>query len=478
MHRSVATIDAPEFIDLRPDSINPGISRCEIKVLYLGKNRNGSFIDKRTAIDMAQTLRGTPIVGAWRKDVEDFGDHGHVIHIEDGEVKFSCKTTPYGFVAPDSRVWFKSFADEDAFGNEVIHEYLMAEGYLWTGQYPEVAECIRSGKGQSMELDDETMKGRWETDPDGIDFFIINDATFTKLCILGDDVEPCFEGASITAPTVSREFSHMEDFSRTLFSMMEDLKTITHERGSRVSKFDCDGPETEHAEVSDDQKKVAEAEAAADNKPENEMSADEDKQEDFEKKPSECVDEKDGDEKPAEKGDEDFKDRKSECAADDEQDEDFEKKRSECAVDEKDSAEPEDADKAPEDEDKKPVSENSLEFEGIGRELEALRAEVAELREFKARQESARKDALIGKYHMLSDEDKADIIAHKDEYSYEEIEGKLALAYVKRNADFSTVDGRGEEDRDGVAVTFSLSSTSAGGVASPMVEALREAKKN
>ena len=112
-NRSVATIDRPEFIDIQP--YNPLISQCTIKVLYLGKNRNGSFIDKNTAIQMANSLPGTPIVGAWRKDIEDFGDHGHVITIEDGEIKFACKTVPYGFVAPDARVWFQKFNDIDDF---------------------------------------------------------------------------------------------------------------------------------------------------------------------------------------------------------------------------------------------------------------------------------------------------------------------------------------------------------------------------
>jgi hypothetical protein len=53
---------------------------------------------------MSKTLRGTPIVAAFNKDKEDFGDHGHVIHIEDGEVTFSVKTIPYGFVSPDAEV--------------------------------------------------------------------------------------------------------------------------------------------------------------------------------------------------------------------------------------------------------------------------------------------------------------------------------------------------------------------------------------
>jgi len=46
------------------------------------------------------------------------------------------------------------------------------------------------------------------------------------LCILGDETEPCFEGASITAPDISSTFSKSVDdnFKRTLFSMINDLR--------------------------------------------------------------------------------------------------------------------------------------------------------------------------------------------------------------------------------------------------------------
>ena len=100
----ISTIQGPEFINLQPFDLNPLMSECEIKVFYLGANRNGSYIDKETAENMAKTLRGTPIVAAYSKDREDFGDHGHVMHIEDGKVTFSVKTVPYGFVSPDAKI--------------------------------------------------------------------------------------------------------------------------------------------------------------------------------------------------------------------------------------------------------------------------------------------------------------------------------------------------------------------------------------
>jgi hypothetical protein len=60
----VSTISSPEFINLEPLDVNPLMSKAEIKVFYLGHNRNHSYINKETALKMAKTLRGTPIVAA------------------------------------------------------------------------------------------------------------------------------------------------------------------------------------------------------------------------------------------------------------------------------------------------------------------------------------------------------------------------------------------------------------------------------
>jgi len=140
MSRSVATIDRPEFINVTP--YNPLISQCEIKVLYLGENRNRSFISKEVAREMANSLPGCPIVGYYKEDKQDFSDHGQRVVIDDEGVKFETLTKPYGFVAPDAKVWFQKFIDTDEFGAEHEREYLMTTGYLWTGQYEEAQREI------------------------------------------------------------------------------------------------------------------------------------------------------------------------------------------------------------------------------------------------------------------------------------------------------------------------------------------------
>jgi len=49
-----------------------------------------------------------------------------------------------------------------------------------------------------MELDNKTIKGVWTNSANSQGrIFIINEALIEKLCILGEDFEPCFEGAAI-----------------------------------------------------------------------------------------------------------------------------------------------------------------------------------------------------------------------------------------------------------------------------------------
>lgn len=409
----VQTLDNIEFVNLSSSDISPEVSKCEIKVLYLGKNRNHSYIDKDTALKMSKTLRCVPIVAAYNENKEDFGDHGEVLRIEDGEIKFSCKTVPYGFVAPDAEVWFQKFDDTNEFGETTTREYMMTTGYLWTGQYPELDKCINQGQGQSMEIDN--VDGHWTTDSNDVEFFIINDAIFTKLCILGDDVEPCFEGASVTSPEVSEHFSYNKEFSHTLFAMMNELKSALTKGGS-MPKENVESVEVEPTTTVEKEAPVVEEFAENVETNENVESSEGSAEETFAKE----------EEKKPEK--------KHEL--------------------------------------ENQVSELSEQLKELTDKFTALEAEAEELRKFKAERIDADKDAMIAKYHMLSDEDKAEIIADKDKFTLSEIESKLALLYVQKNVNFDE-----EEEVDSTPLTtFSLDDETIAEDADPMLSALREAQ--
>ena len=380
MHKSVATLDNPEFINLEPLDINPLMSKCEIKVMYVGENRNGSFIDKDTATEISKTLRGCPIVGYYKKEKEDFADHGDIITIDDEGFHFECKTVPYGFVAPDAKIWFQKFDDTDDFGNVITREYLMTTGYLWAGQYPEVQSVVDEGKSQSMELDENSLDGHWaRNDKTGMEFFIINDAIFSKLCILGDDVEPCFEGARVTAPEVSKNFTLDQEFKATLFSMMEDLKKIVQ-----------GGYTVENTEVITDPV-VEDTPAPVD---------------------GEFVQSKE----------EETKDKEPETKEEEEKKKDDDDKYTLL-----ESSYQELQDK---------YSKLQEEYSALNASIEALRGENEELKAFKLAKENEQKDKMIASFYMLSDEDKAEVIANKEKYTLDEIESKLSVICVRKKISF------------------------------------------
>ena len=437
MHQSIATIDSPEFINLQPLEINPLMSSCEIKVLYLGENRNHSYITKDVATEMAKTLRGAPIVGYYKEEKDDFADHGERMIFDDEGIKFECLTRPYGFVAPDAKVWFQKFDDVDEFGNTTTREYLMTTGYLWTGQYEECKSVVEGGKPQSMELDEESLEGHWSTNSKtGMDFFIINDAIFSKLCILGEDVEPCFEGSSITAPEVSKTFTKMDnEFKATLYSMMQDLK-FALEGGQ---KMDIEKAETMTTEVQEPE--VVETEPTVE-KPVVETSEDN----------NTVVEENDPTVTEAENAEEMDNENKSVLAENDNSievesnQETFAKKDDEenDNKDDEDQSNASDEDKKDEDEEDK--KDYALLYSELQTAYSDLETKYQALVEFKNEIDNEKKDALINSFYMLSDEDKADVISNKANYSLDEIESKLSVICVRKRVNFDLEDTSKKEE--------------------------------
>ncbi len=429
MHQSVATINSPEFLNLQPLDINPLMSKCDIKVFYLGANRNHSFISKQVAIEIGKNLRGAPIVGYYRDSKEDFTDHGEKVIIDDEGVKFECQTVPYGFVSPDAKVWFQDFQDSDGMGNTVVRKYLMTTGYLWTDQFPESSLPVNEGRPQSMEFKPETLKGNWQTNyENGLDFFIINDAIIQKICILGDDVEPCFEGASVTAPDVSLKFTLDDNFKHTYFSMMQDLKNALSGGGQQMDNLE----------------KTAVVENENSDSVVTEFTQTEEKTE-----TTPVVDQSEDTSVPADyvKKDEE-KEKKEEEKTEDSEDSS------------EDSSDSEDKDDEDDDKDKK----NAKKYELIEDQLEALKTsyqtlqnQYQELVEFKREIDNQKKDALIAEFYMLSDADKADVISNKEKYTLEEIKAKLSIICFDKKVSFS-LDKEKESNEEETIVTYTLNS--------------------
>ena len=328
----------------------------------------------------------------------------------------------------------------------------MTEGYLWTGQYEEAKRIYEAedGNPQSMKLHEETLQGHWSKSiKQGVDFFIINDAIIQNLCILGEDTEPCFEGADVTAPKISAHFSKDNNFVTTLFTMMKQLdETLKNEKGGSPMVDQLETPIVEE-NFSTNEDKVDESINTENQITTEEFTttSDEDKKEEEEKPAVEHA-----------KEDDEEEDKKAACensvsyAKEEDKDDEEDKK------DDVDDSDDKEEDKKEEDEEsKKKYSLLEQELNELKSNYAALEESYKELVAFKNAIDDEKKDNLINQFYMLSDEDKKDVIENKSKYSLEDIEAKLSVICVRKKVNFDLEDNN-KKVEESAPITYNLNS--------------------
>lgn len=466
-HKSVPVAGSPcEFINITP--VNPLISKCHIKVCYVGEtpNRNGSIITKKVAISIAKSLPGSPIVGKFDSATEDFEEHNQVLKISGGEYEIIDDTRPYGFVSMDAKCWFQWFLDDDS----VTREYLVTEGYIWTGQYPESKRIIEQGNNQSFELDERLTEGFWtKSDNGNPEFFIINESVVSKLCILGEEFEPCFEGASIAAAPLNYALDDKSQ-EKLLFMLKELQEYLTSEGGKpkvfktyaakvgdqlwntlyslilekhpsengeggkyRIEGF-FEGEDSNFAVLQD--KSDSQFYRLNFSLGENDLASFKESLEKFEEySPSEnpqfSLEEVQSFElnfkKKKEEDDEDVPKSDDEKSEKEDKDDEKEKKKTKYSLEDI----PEYVELASK------FSELNQQHQELVSKYELLNSEVEPLKQFKAEADRERKQNMIDSFYMLSDDDKKDVIDNIDKYSLDDIEAKLSILCVRNKVSFN-----------------------------------------
>lgn len=418
MHVSVPVEGTVQIV--QSTQISPLVDRCQIKVLYVDHkpNRNGTVITKKVAEKIGQNLPGSPIVGYFNNNQEDFEEHNKEFGYDAKEKKFGFidTTKAYGFVPTDAKVWFQEFQDDDG----VRRLYLCTEGIVWREAYPEVKRVLESGNNHSMELNEQSLRGNWAEDSNsGRRFFIINEAIVEKLCILGENYEPCFEGGQIR-----KEFSlhnEFETLKRSVYSMVQDaLKEggLKPMEKNKVVEQETPVVEEQTTPPTEFKKEEEEKKGAQESKNSEGNSSKENTSE--------------TDNKP--------EGEKSKCEEDDEK----KKGKKEYSLTE-----------IPEYVELLAKYTNlQNDFSTLSQEKESLTAEIEPLRAFKLEKEREDKQAMIQSFYMLSDDDKKDVIANIDTYSLSDIESKLSVLCVRNRVNFASAEQQSQQETN--QLTFSL----------------------
>lgn len=226
------------------EDINSSFAIGRLKIMYTGKNPNGSFISRDAVERALPSLFNVPIVAHYDRDDNTIGSHDVELRRDDnGELRLSQLTEPCG-VVPESATF--SFIEEEDSNGET-HEYLVASGVLlWKRQ--DVFQHIKNDLGGSVKHSMEIAVKSGYTDENKT--FVIESFQFTALCLL-ESARPCFDGSELTLYSAT-------NFKQKMEEMMAELKnTFSYTvSAQQVCGTDIDNISTKGGERSLDMEKI------------------------------------------------------------------------------------------------------------------------------------------------------------------------------------------------------------------------------
>lgn len=192
-------------------SYNEVLSKARCRIFYTGPNRNGTYITEEFAEKLVSTLPYVPVKGIYDTMKDDFTDHGRERY--EGRI--------YGIVPENPNFAWETHLDIDG----VERTYACTDVYLFTGLYKQEAFDIIQ-KSQSMELYADSIEGEWQF-INGKRYFVFTNGRFLGLQALGEDYEPCFEGAAFYT-LVDSVKTLIEDLEKTDIFQKQDLGGEKH----------------------------------------------------------------------------------------------------------------------------------------------------------------------------------------------------------------------------------------------------------
>ena len=163
----------------KKEKFSDTMTRGRCRVFHKGHNRNGTYITDDFAKKLIASAPYTPVKGIYDCADGDYLDHGR--KRSEGRI--------YGIVPAEPNFAWEPHTDSDG----KVREYACFDVLYYTALYEEAGEIM--GKGESMELYRQTLEGSWKT-IEGKKAYVFTNGCFLGLQVLGDEVEPCFHGAS------------------------------------------------------------------------------------------------------------------------------------------------------------------------------------------------------------------------------------------------------------------------------------------
>lgn len=174
-----------EMADNSPELMDYGY----IDIAYTGLNRNNFIISEEAFENSLKTIHGIPVVVNYDIESNTIGEHDELVILnKENKIENIINLTQgIGFVPPNPKLEWVEFKEE----NGEIKKYLRTEVFIWKRMmgYDYIKE--KEFTNQSMEI--HIVTGKKDKDK----AFEITEFEWEALCLLEDDIEPCYENAKL-----------------------------------------------------------------------------------------------------------------------------------------------------------------------------------------------------------------------------------------------------------------------------------------
>jgi len=174
-----------EMADNSPELMDYGY----IDIAYVGFNRNNFIISEETFENSFKTIHGIPVVVNYNIENNSIGEHDEllILNKENKIENIINLTQGIGFVPPNPKLEWVEFKEDDG----EIKKYLRTEVFIWKRMMGYDYIKSKEFTNQSMEI--HIVTGKKDKDKS----FEITEFEWEALCLLEDDIEPCYENAKL-----------------------------------------------------------------------------------------------------------------------------------------------------------------------------------------------------------------------------------------------------------------------------------------
>lgn len=202
-----------DFGESKESSNSKLVTDAKLKVFYVGTTEDKRVFNKKFSDKLLKTLPGTPVVAFYDEEKEDFVGHHHTQYV-------------FGYVPHDAEIGYE---DEDG------RKFAVTDVKLFTGRKDNIGEIASKiiGKQHSLELDPDSVQYNIMSAGGKIRSIEFIEGAFCGLSVLGDDEKPAFKGSEFFTET---DETAIEAFVNSFREFVKEVTEIEKNGGDVMDK--------------------------------------------------------------------------------------------------------------------------------------------------------------------------------------------------------------------------------------------------